>query len=266
MSVLESASSVRVPLRPAFAWTWLASLVLLLTACSYDQCDIGSDHCAGNTIKICEYPDCAELGGCGTFWLDTDCGDSLCVQPDKGSEPFCALSTEPEPRCEGPGLRSYCEDDARVTCQQGFATSATDCSESEQVCVPLANRALCSLSREPHPSCAETGDEVVGPGCDGERLISCDSGYATLEQPCDGACVTAPQTQHSFCALSNEPDPRCATGNVDICDDDALITCTQGYASSLIPCFALGAHCETSTFGSWCAFEPEADAGADPMP
>jgi hypothetical protein len=91
------------------------------------------------------------------------------------------------------------------------------------------------------------GDECDGKPveCDGNVARTCQSGESGsrwLSEACGAkVCVVAADASGSnvaFCALSADPDARCADANVPNCAGDTLVQCTAGLATSTQACAA----------------------------
>jgi hypothetical protein len=107
-------------------WRQLVPVVLLLltTGCR-DQCDPSSfpASCEGNVAVYCPQPGPDQLVPLRI--ARKDCGERVCVSA--GESVFCALEAEPNPLCVE-DRSSVCEDDdSRLYCSRGFATSQTPC-------------------------------------------------------------------------------------------------------------------------------------------
>jgi hypothetical protein len=82
--------------------------------------------------------------------------------------------------------------------------------------------------------------------CDGNVAEICESAYSDSSAPLiwhktdcgDGVCLLSQDASpRPFCALSDQPDPRCATASGPLtCDADLLLQCYQGYATSTLDC------------------------------
>lgn len=229
----------------------LSMALAMACGCRHDECEIGGDHCSGNTLMRCELP-CAEFG-CGNEWVVTQC--THCVDP-RGAGPFCALSDQPDPRCDQ--STEYCDGDREAHCRLGYLIATEDCAAANRVCVQRESDALCALSSEPDPSCVAS-DDPVGMVCDGRTLKSCDQGYVLKATTCPAACSTPDHAEH-FCALSTVPDPRCDARN-GYCDGSTLVACTEGFARSRIDCTAMRAPCSEYDSGAYCDVPVDEDAG-----
>lgn len=79
--------------------------------------------------------------------------------------------------------------------------------------------------------------------CDGNSARTCVSGertsYWQTEDCGSKTCVVAANTASTtaaFCAVSVNPDPRCAEADVPNCAGNTLVECTAGYATSTRSC------------------------------
>ncbi|MFL5322238.1 MAG: hypothetical protein ACJ790_21455 [Myxococcaceae bacterium] len=106
----------------------LGLLSFVFSGCSCgDPCDPNTDiaHCDGNTVVSCPPPGVDAIVGTNR-WSRTDCGaHQSCI--GLSTEAFCALSTTPDPSCDG-GVEAACENDhTQLDCRSGFATYRLDC-------------------------------------------------------------------------------------------------------------------------------------------
>ncbi len=104
----------------------LATLLLgALNGCGLpsDECAAAEFRCDGRVAMTCEFRETGE----GTYhgWRAEDCGTSSC-QVD-GATAFCALGSEPEPRCKG-ASSPYCAGSTLTRCEGGFVTGTYDCA------------------------------------------------------------------------------------------------------------------------------------------
>jgi hypothetical protein len=212
------------------AWaSVMAAVVPSISACSDDECEEGESRCQGRELSTCERRSCHDPGcafGRGNRWKVATCEDA-CVKP--GSRAFCALSTEPDPRCTRDNL-VYCDGTDAVWCLGGFAIEREPCSETGRVCV-IGDwlGAICAVSAAPNAACRE----LAGPYselCDGAQLVTCYGSHVTSIRTCSAACV-APESGDSFCAAASEPDPRCAPASFApvACPGDMPARCNSGY-------------------------------------
>jgi hypothetical protein len=211
---------------------------MLWAACTDDECEEGETRCRGREVMTCERASCHDpscaFGGQGNRWWKVETCEHECVAPERF--PFCALSSEPDPRC-APGNGAYCDGTDAVSCFSGFATRREPCAESGRVCV-ISDwfEAICALSSRPNPACREIGrpDAKL---CDGADLIACNGSHVTSIRTCSAACV-APEPSEAFCAAESEPDSRCAPGSFGsgiACPGDAPARCNSGYVECLEP-------------------------------
>jgi hypothetical protein len=94
--------------------------------CTADPCDPDTDkaRCEGNTIVSCPQPGPDQI--VADHWVRRDCGeDEVCVVSENGVG-LCALSEDPDPRCEG-RESAACDDTTQVYCSEGFATGEQTC-------------------------------------------------------------------------------------------------------------------------------------------
>jgi hypothetical protein len=107
----------------------------------------------------------------------------------------------------------------------------SSCRQQGHACVTTPSKgAFCALSKEPDPKCG-AGDTGY---CEGSKVVSCSSGYATYEWRCaaPSLCVQA-EAYGAICALDTEPDPRCVGSPYEyqVCDGATLVSCTRRYAT-----------------------------------
>jgi hypothetical protein len=81
--------------------------------------------CDGNAVRIC---------ACELALAPTPCdGGTVCVGANRdglhvATEAFCALSSQPDARCQGTGIRVICDGATLLRCQDGFLVATTRCS------------------------------------------------------------------------------------------------------------------------------------------
>jgi len=210
-----------------------------IAGCARDECDYGEDHCEGTERLHCEEtschtPDCAKH----LQWSYEPCAVACVEQPS--TEPFCAVSDEPDPRCgeheQGSGSdQGYCDGAVAVACWFGFAKSHTDCRDSGNECaVDPWGSATCVVSATPDPRCDAVAQATAGRDlCDGSQLLSCAGSYVQSVRECPNACVST-RPGWAFCAASTEPDPRCEDDGEGprprpMCSDDTQGRCTEAF-------------------------------------
>lgn len=87
--------------------------------------DAFDQACDGETLLACR----------GGFLVSTQACGAACVSPEaQGS--FCAVSGEPDPRCDPPNpmLAAFCVDDVLARCQSGYAVAVEDCALKRLSC------------------------------------------------------------------------------------------------------------------------------------
>lgn len=69
----------------------------------------------------------------------------------------------------------------------------------------------------------------------------------------------------AFCAVDDQPDPRCAVGSDQaVCDGATRVSCRHGFAAALEDCSAGEGHCVDTAFGAECAFSSSPTALCPP--
>jgi hypothetical protein len=138
---------------------------------------------------------------------------------------FCAESSEQDPNCKDKS--GYCTPETAVTCREGFAIESVPCT-SPKACTGDGH---CK-----DPRCAGfAGNEQF---CDGQALVACDwEGNSREPIQCLVTCVTVESL--GFCALSADPDPRCASVEA-YCDDNTAVECHRGFGTSRRECTPIG--------------------------
>jgi hypothetical protein len=219
----------------------------------HDECEVGAEHCSGNTVMHCD-PGCSEFG-CGTYWDTTECGDRYCVDPS-GSAPFCADSPDPEPNCKD--REATCSGTNVVSCRHGYVMGGDDCSLSGQTtsCASTADDAFCAVDAEPSPACEPV--DGTGAACDGTTYVYCDRGFVVEKRECAPACTEVGQD----CFLASQRDARCdpTLAYTAFCDGEILVTCKGGYVTDRRDCAARAATCSSSIVVTFCDSIDE-DAG-----
>lgn len=169
-------------------------------------------------------------------------------------------------QCEGP---SRCVDNVAVNCVEipdgeiGSHRERQDTDCFEHFCrtppAGVEGEAFCALDEAPDPDAPTMPDgasEVTG--CRDRMFVVWKHGYRIAENDCGSGWVCVDERSglappcgvEAFCALDDEPDPRCVPGIGTTCiDDDTLLYCRCGFARSESTCGAL--HCELE--------EPSAD-------
>lgn len=168
---------------------------------------------ASGTRTVCEadghVADCSggyiqkEYWGCGA--------PDLCIS-DRTYNPFCALSSQPDPHCPQPPAGStadafqfVCGDAGHlVGCQNGYAVSDKDCGGADlchapQPAMPATfdNEPICIVSGSPDPRCAafitppfQGADIHKKTGCDGTLLLFCTDDFLDETSDCGAkGCV-----------------------------------------------------------------------------
>jgi hypothetical protein len=171
-------------------------LVSLLGGCGVpaNECEVGQTQCDGNTIMECEP---IETGD-GTYqgWRSYSCDPGICQTPASGGA-LCALSSDPDPKCDG--RESYCDGSARISCRAGYATASEDCasgldtpfcadiSPDPQMAIQTLS-ALCVAESTRNPECPTVLTEGVqgydSSACVGKELLHCIDGYIVSRQSC----------------------------------------------------------------------------------
>lgn len=131
-----------------------------------------------------------------------------------------------------------------------FTWSAEYCNFG---CVDDGQRAYCAATPDADTKCGQAPD---GPGiCLGTTATSCVSGFPiTGGSDCaSGSKVCAERDGKVFCALSLDPDPRCADSDSAAetwtgCADRAVVDCRFGLATYVEPC-PVGHVCRPTTGG-----------------
>lgn len=187
----------------------LAALVVLqaapfsLGAGCDDGCSKDDSECDGNKILRCYQGDLSS----STNWGVEKFCKGTCVElppgPQQSPRPICALSSEPDPRCEPHG--EGCDGKSVIFCREGFLTGIFSCPDDFPVCVkdehwPCSGGGCssrfsfaCASEQDPDPRC--TGK--TGSFCIGNSIATCDRGVLST-QSCDwyvgddGALLTIP--------------------------------------------------------------------------
>jgi hypothetical protein len=173
--------------------------------CAYGEpeCDQPAptdSHCEG--AMSCDADGRVSCSTDGSSYVVDDCAAEptprTCVEG--GLEiPFCAVSPEPDERCQSdPGL-TFCDHGVLTVCREGFL-------EQTQVCPGGAciehepQRTFCALSTERDPRCANEGAALDRTFCADDWIIDCFDGYAVLFHDCSPQqCSDSPNGQHAFC-------------------------------------------------------------------
>jgi hypothetical protein len=134
-------------------------------------------------------------------------------------------------------------------------------------CVEIGDRATCSLSPEPDPSCA--GE--VASYCDGTTQVDCSQGYPFSRYDCAGNALECAEIDatRGECALSAVPDPRCPealTASTHVCDGNVLVSCEGGVAVEEHACPDACAQPVSPTAQAFCALsaQPSPECADDP--
>jgi len=167
-------------------------------------------------------------------------------------------------RCDGTEIQ-YCEHPcAEPGCSARWAKQV-DCVTA---CVePHGGDPMCALSSKPDDGCK-------GPHyCRGKVVVECTGEYATSESDCapERTCVTM-DSGDAFCALSDQPDPRCPQSSASpgkwiyVCDGTTLVSCRQGFAVTTKACAIACA--SPSDEVAFCAgsSDPDPHCAGDPPP
>jgi hypothetical protein len=170
----------------------LAALPLGLGFCAAgvgDSCVL-DQHCEGNVAITCE-PPCAEIG---CHWTSNaqDCVESgqVCVELGERHLPLCALSKEPDARCNT--QTHFCDGDKVVSCSGGYAVRVTDCAAQGLTCANVApGSPECARSAQPDPRCTSG----VTAYCAGNSKVFCTQGYALDSWACTTCTASSSDTQ-----------------------------------------------------------------------
>jgi hypothetical protein len=95
-----------------------------------DQCQNGQFRCVDNAAQNCSPIE--DGNGSHTDWARSPCEAKYCR--DDGVMAFCALETEPDPRCtfDDQQLTSaHCEGSTLIWCDGGYVTSRRDCAADD---------------------------------------------------------------------------------------------------------------------------------------
>lgn len=144
----------------------------------------------------------------------------------------------------------HCSGDGIATCNSHGRWEISLCCAQDgcrEVEVDGRQQGVCSPSSQPDPRCDGTEgiDNVCVDGADGRPAsLHCDSGYGGFEKSCDVACVS-PEPGIGFCALANDPDPRCdlVGGTGRLCFGDRILRCARGFAVGEESCVAPFSEC-----------------------
>lgn len=228
-----------------------ALLVTLLGACKHaDECRYDEFSCDGDVAMECVHVEASN--GSYYAWQSTACGAGKC-KLDTSAEAkgaFCALDAAPEPRCDEQ-RSTFCNGTTLTSCRAGYAVSALDCAVADPAggfCItpskaksPWATpeqlrTAMCAVEPEPNPLCQAAWWDAQSQICDGNDSLSCVLGYVRSRDSCgdrfcrnDGACV-----------ITGDPEPKCAPDRLwsSFCEDNAMVSCSQGYRMYVQPCAA----------------------------
>jgi hypothetical protein len=246
------------PRRGPIRWALvLISISWLGPGCS-EECHEGESRCEDGHIVSCVQSDApggwyfGSIGGC--------CGESQCVDAERGVDRVAACSTTgaPDARCgtDGP----TCVDDRTLLfCEAGFGHDERRC----EACVtdPSAG-GFCSLSLEKDPRCAGLDGEAWR--CDGDERFRCRHGHAVAREAPFPLCLE-PRAGQASCAASSEPDPACAgpANDTERCEANAVVRCRDGILRGE-PCGA-GTCAEASVDGAVVSAFCDSGAGC-PVP
>jgi hypothetical protein len=215
-----------------------------------NECEGGQSQCDGEVAMSCTPVET----GSGTYyaWSKTACAANACKLDAQTGQAFCALSPEPDPRCDS-DRASFCDGTTIVSCESGYVTSRSDCA------VPSSSRpgtgpfcadiepdpemalqmlsALCVAEPERNPECPSgTVQAYNATTCSGNDLLQCIDGFLLQRQSCGDAFCTA----DAFCSLTKEPDPSCPPNQPEagFCDGNVVVLCNDGFRVSETPCAA----------------------------
>lgn len=244
-------------------WHWLLIALAagcLGTGCEGDECTLNAVRCVENAAEVCK----SSAGSPFTEWVSTPCRQGYCHLSNNAREPepFCSISTDPDPRCATDYDSGFCVGDTSHGCHQGFVESWINCktgdsfdplhqqSSNTGYCGSDGTWAQCVLEPQPNLAC-QSSAELNGDACSGNQLLTCTHGYVkSIEQcPASGACAAGPSP---FCSIAKAADPDCPPGpSSDFCRDDAVHTCHSGWIVYEQACPA-GTTCSANS-GAYCA-------------
>lgn len=143
--------------------------------------------------------------------------------------------------CDAAGVRNCIGDAVEVDAQA--CGDGLRCIEVTDLGV---TRALCALSDVP---CSRAEGE-----CDGNTLVTCDSGFPVSRKQCSGvSCVEPPDSDGAACL-----SPACEFGFWGwVCDDDRIVHCDTGWSSVQADCRAENEHCVMQSDIPFCSATEE---------
>jgi hypothetical protein len=218
-----------------------ALLTHLLGACvPVDECQYTDVHCDGDVAMLCNRVE--KSNGSYQVWYPMQCGAGRCKLDDY-ERPFCALTADPEPRCDG-GSSTFCDGNALTWCKAGYAATTSECGSANhrvEFCVTgttssRSKQAFCAVAPDPSPLCAASEN---GPydthACDGNDQLDCHLGYIRNRISCgERSCQNK-----GVCVLSPDPDPSCVSAidpRVSFCEDNAIVQCDGSYREFVRGC------------------------------
>ena len=213
--------------------TW--PLLLAAVACN-SPCGFGErSRCEGNDLILCGAPGKNPANLLNTGHAN-DCGERYCVHPER-SEPFCALSPEPDPRCLEEA-RSFCEDDAIIMCKLGYPVGSqygdkpvlAQCGPG--LCVETASHSTTCALAPPGEGCPAG---LEGPLCIDGQALRCLDGFVIERVQCeDGEQCGFNSIDRPHCVLVDEGP--CASNFSPRCQGDSVVLCIDGQVLRNPPC------------------------------
>jgi hypothetical protein len=232
------------------SWPWKIGVMLLalhaIGGCS--TCHEGDSHCDGTSLMVCTRGPDTEKGVGTLSWMTYSC--TACVVTPRG--PSCVDSPTPISECNGVS-GAACWSGKPTTCANGYPVDTKDSCTAGTTCVVGKSNALCSLTLQPVPECANNTTGTCWKG----MATTCVDGYPTQSNTCSAAstCVVKPSGS-PICADSPQPVAECMGVVKGACWNGRSTTCDEGYPTKSMTCSASQSCVVDNCGNADCALSP----------